>query len=145
MSAAPRALLTFLLVVGCGDPTGSDGGVAPRDAGGADAEPGGSAVDAIVDLGHCFLARRCCVAADCGTDRSWECTLDGYCADLDRTCGCADDLDCVDGSFCFTNAVVCGVCMLPAPACISDANCAGGRCVTGYCVDETMCFDYPAP
>lgn len=150
MRVALVVLLVTLPLAGCGDPTGSDGGVATDgaamgDAATRDAEPGCDGRSILVDLGHCFSAQRCCVAADCGTDRVWDCNDEGLCEARDRTCGCADDLDCPEDAFCFTNAVVCGICMPAEPACISDVNCMGGRCSRGYCVDETMCLDYPDP
>jgi len=147
------ALVLAILLAGCGDGVGAYGGAPADGHATADAGDAGDAADAsacagvvlLRDLGHCFAARRCCVAADCGADRAWECTSEGLCQDPGRTCGCADDVGCAGGEFCFTNPVVCGVCMPTTAPCVRDASCGGGRCESGYCVDETMCVDYPSP
>ncbi|MCB9596807.1 MAG: hypothetical protein H6719_29055 [Sandaracinaceae bacterium] len=155
LSTRTALALVTLIVVGCGGESPSDGGLdgaaGTTDAGsgspdaGADASCAAGSTRELVDLGHCFEARTCCVAADCGSDRAWRCNEEGLCEEDGRACGCADDLDCPGGSFCFTNAVVCGVCAPTRPPCTTDAPCgAGGRCADGYCVDET-CTGYPSP
>lgn len=137
-------LLALMLLAGCADPSGpADGGAS--DAGMPDSGAACSGTEILVDVGHCFEARRCCEASDCGAERSWECTAEGRCQPLGRTCGCIDDLDCAGGELCFTNAVVCGICMPTTDPCATDSMCSLGRCATGYCVDDTMCIGYSTP
>ncbi len=151
-----RLAFALLILAGCGDPpAGGDGGAidaasiadgsAVADAGadgGAPADAGCASRDyRIVDVGHCFDARTCCEAEDCGPG-DFTCNEDGLCEETGRACGCVDDLDCAVGAVCLTNAVVCGVCAEPGELCVRDENCAAGRCIRGYCVDESMCQTY---
>jgi len=141
-------LACVVLLSGCGDGVDTDAGPSSDGASGID----GASLDAgecsgtelLFDLGHCFEARRCCVDADCGTDRTWACNAAGLCEDAARACACVDDLDCA-GEFCFTNAVVCGECRPAGDLCATDVNCPAGACVDGYCADETTCVGYPTP
>ncbi|MCA9606082.1 MAG: hypothetical protein KC619_10835 [Myxococcales bacterium] len=149
------ATIALLGLAGCGGEPTADGGASADAAFGADAARADAGIDAsegdagcasttyrIVDVGYCFDALTCCTAADCGPEGTWTCNPEGLCEQLGRACGCADDLDCAPGALCITNAVVCGVCVEPGELCIEDRNCSTGRCIDGYCVDDTRCQGY---
>jgi len=137
----PDGAIFDAAVLADGSAAGADGGSA-RDGGGCR----GGETRVLEDVGYCFEATTCCAAADCGSDRAWICNADGLCEEDRRACGCVDDLDCPESGLCITNAVVCGVCVVPGDLCVEDRNCdAGQRCDRGYCIDDADCQGYPPP
>lgn len=151
-SRSIASTLVLLFGLGCGAAHAADaGGVdagRDRDSGAVDA-----GIDAGVDVGtdagepvtfwergYCFTATACGVDADCGEPGA-SCSASGRCVRRDRPCGCISDAACATGAGCFTNEVVCGICLPLDATCTEAAECGGAPCIDGWCAHSDPCLE----
>lgn len=157
-SRSIASTLVLLFGLGCGAAHAADAGVdGGVDDGGVDAGTGTDAsapdagIDAGVDAGtdavpvtfwqrgYCFTATACGVDADCGEPDA-SCSASGRCVRRDRPCGCISDADCPSGAGCFTNEVVCGICLPLGETCADPTECGGAPCIDGWCAHTDPCI-----
>ena len=135
MSRSIGILGVALMVIGCGTPSGIDGGAkadsgSPQDAGvpdGGAADAGGSPLDAGAPDAGSGAGDAGADAGSPGCNTNAQCAS-GACLPSGDCVNCQRDFECSGGRLCGT-----GVC---AHGCTSAASCGAGQdCCNGRCVD----------